>query len=281
MLPKISIITPSYNQGQFLEQTILSVLGQSYPNLEYIILDGGSTDDSVEIIKKYDKHLSHWESNADGGQANAINKGFGMATGDILGWLNSDDMYLPGALFAAAKALDNGVNNRIIFGNCLHFEQENPRNVRGSNVVLDHKVLELRLADYVIQPSSFWTKKTFENVGPLDTSLNYTFDWDWFIRAQQKAVEFLPIPAFLSIYRLHSAHKTGTGGDIRLAEIDAVYGRYNTFQELRALKKIRKLKMIENNNKLIKRFFPKKRLLYFLFFPKLNSFKQFISIYRS
>ena len=103
---KITIVTPSYNQGRFLEQTILSVVGQQYPNLEYIIMDGGSTDNSVEIIKKYESHLAHWESEKDSGQAHALNKGFALATGTIFGWLNSDDYYLPGTLSFVAEQLD-------------------------------------------------------------------------------------------------------------------------------------------------------------------------------
>jgi glycosyltransferase involved in cell wall biosynthesis len=96
--PKITIVTPSYNQGQYLEDTIASVLGQNYPNLEYMVLDGGSSDNSLEIIKKYENHLAFWVSERDGGQSAAINRGFGAATGDILAWLNSDDMYLPRVL---------------------------------------------------------------------------------------------------------------------------------------------------------------------------------------
>jgi glycosyltransferase involved in cell wall biosynthesis len=103
-LPKISIVTPSFNQGRFIEKTILSVIEQDYPNLEYIIIDGGSTDESVEIIKKYEKHLAYWVSEPDRGQSHAINKGFERATGEIFGWLNSDDWYHPGALKALAEA---------------------------------------------------------------------------------------------------------------------------------------------------------------------------------
>jgi glycosyltransferase involved in cell wall biosynthesis len=102
--PKISIVTPSFNQGRFIEKTILSVIEQDYPNLEYIIIDGGSTDESVEVIKKYDQHLAYWVSEPDRGQSHAINKGFERATGEIFGWLNSDDWYHPGALKAVAEA---------------------------------------------------------------------------------------------------------------------------------------------------------------------------------
>ena len=115
--PKISIVTPSYNQAEFLERTILSVLNQDYPNLEYIIIDGGSTDGSVEIIKKYEKYLAYWVSEKDKGQSDAINKGFQKSTGDILAWLNSDDTYLSGTLFKVVKAFQENPNADLIFGN--------------------------------------------------------------------------------------------------------------------------------------------------------------------
>src|SRR5687768_13083798 len=104
--PKISIITPSYNQGRFIEETILSVINQNYPNLEYIIIDGGSTDNTVEIIRKYEQHLAYWVSEKDGGQSEAINKGFKKATGDIVCWINSDDFFMPGALSKVADCFE-------------------------------------------------------------------------------------------------------------------------------------------------------------------------------
>jgi len=183
---KISVITPSYNQGHFLEETILSVIGQGYPNLEFIIMDGGSTDNSVEVIKKYESHLTYWVSEKDAGQADAINKGFARATGDILAWLNSDDMYLPGTLTYISSKLDTRAPE-LLFGNCFHFEQDKPKS-EGSDVRRWHAQRSLLLADYVIQPSAFWTHETWNKVGPLDESLTFGFDWDWFIRAAKSGV---------------------------------------------------------------------------------------------
>ena len=154
-LPKITIVTPSYNQGQYLEETILSVIGQCYPNLEYFIFDGGSTDNSVEIIKKYEKHIDYWVSEKDNGQSHAINKGFERASGDILAWLNSDNMYMPGALFYMAQQMQNVALPAVYYGNCIHIENKDAQLFcSGSNVVKSSS-LNLELADYIIQPSSF------------------------------------------------------------------------------------------------------------------------------
>ena len=222
--PKITIVTPSYNQGQFLDDTIQSVLGQGYPNLEYFVMDGGSTDNSVEIIKKHEKHLAHWVSAKDDGQAAAINAGFARATGDILGWLNSDDMYLPGALSFVATHL-NTAKPELVFGNCMHL-RENSAFHYGSDVVGRHAKTPLQIQDYMVQPSTFWTRNAWETIGPLDDTLHYSFDWEWFLRAEQAGVAFTAVDKYLSVYRLHDAHKTGTGGDKRQTELAEVYGRF-------------------------------------------------------
>lgn len=222
--PKISIVTPSFNQAQFLEQTILSVLGQQYPNLEYIIMDGGSTDHSVEIIRKYEHQLAHWESQKDHGQAQAINNGFAMATGDILAWLNSDDFYLPGTLAFIAERL-KVTKPEIRFGNCLHFVQDQPI-THGSEVRRYHTNSDLALADYIIQPSAFWTKKAWIRTGRLDESLHFGFDWDWFIRARNAGVALEPEDRYLSAYRIHDGHKSAAGGEQRSQELSMVYDRH-------------------------------------------------------
>jgi glycosyltransferase involved in cell wall biosynthesis len=227
MLPKITIVTPSFNQGNYLEKTILSVIGQGYPNLEYIIMDGGSTDESLNIIRKYEGHFAHWESGPDKGQADAINKGFQIATGDILAWLNSDDMYLPGTLNYISKRLENTQEIRIVFGNCLRFNQET-RYASGSNVEEAHRTLDISLIDYIIQPSCFWTKTVWDKVGSLNSNLVYCLDWDWFIRAKRLEVEFEAVGEYLSLYRLHAQHKTALGGEKRINEIAWVYQTYHS-----------------------------------------------------
>jgi glycosyltransferase involved in cell wall biosynthesis len=222
--PKITVVTPSYNQGQFLEETILSVVGQHYPNLEYMVIDGGSTDNSLEVLKKHEHHLTFWVSEKDRGQAHAINKGFARATGDILCWLNSDDLYLPGALSFISSHLDPA-RPELLFGNCFHFF-DGQATSHGSNVVREHARRDLLLTDYIVQPSAFWTRTVWEQTGELDESLTFGFDWDWFIRASKGGAEFKPVDKYLSAYRFHSEHKSGIGGERRLNELASIYNRH-------------------------------------------------------
>jgi len=229
-----SIVIPSYNQASYLESTILSCLTHSSPR-EILLMDGGSTDGSVDIIRKHEAHLAYWQSQPDGGQAAAINDGFKRATGDIFCWLNSDDYFLPGALDIVAARLEPS-KLQLLLGNCFHFTEGSAAS-HGSDLQASHNQRNLRLNDYVIQPSAFWTKTLWDKVGPLQADLNYTFDWDWFLRAFEIA-EVITVPDYLSAYRHHQAHKSGTGGGRRKAEILDIYQRYLDERQFAAVQEI-------------------------------------------
>ena len=244
--PKISVITPSYNQGQYLEQTILSVLGQHYPNLEYIIIDGGSTDNSVEVIRKYADKLAFWVSEPDNGQSQAINKGFEKATGDILCWLNSDDMYMPGILHFVAENITTH-KYEILTGNCIHYSESAEKGViaQGCNTVQYAAEMDLLDADFITQPSTFWTRKVWEKIGKLNEQLLFVFDWEWFIRTNLSGeIEFNYVNKPLSLYRIHDAHKTGVGGDKREREIMELFHKFGQEENVRLFNKLIKDKQI-------------------------------------
>lgn len=226
-LPTISIVTPSYNQGEFLEDTILSIIGQEYSALEYIIMDGGSSDNSLEIIKKYENKLHYWNSEKDKGQSHAINKGFEKATGSILMWVNSDDLLMPNVLnYIANTVLHN--KDGFYFGNCIRFrEKEAGLQCLSSDVVSEHEKLHLEQIDYIFQPSAFWTKKVWKQVGKLNEELYYGFDWDWFLRVKKKGFKMTALEKCLSLYRLHNKNKTGNGARKRQEELLSIYKIYN------------------------------------------------------
>ncbi len=223
--PRITIVTPSFNQGLFLEETIRSVLAQGYPRLEYIVLDGGSTDNSVEILTHYDRVITHWESKKDAGQADAINRGFGMATGSVLGWLNSDDIYLPGTLLSIARQFTAKPAAQLIYGEGWYIDESSKR-IEPCRFVrrrFDRTYLVNR--DPILQPAAFWRQELWTAVGPLNSRLNWVFDWEWFIRAYDLA-RFDYLPQHLAGYRVQPAAKTRTGGLIRQQEHGRVTRQY-------------------------------------------------------
>jgi glycosyltransferase involved in cell wall biosynthesis len=224
--PRISIITPSFNQGRFLSATLECVLGQGYPALDYVVMDGGSTDNSIDIIKQRESELSFWRSEPDRGQAAAINEGFARSSGAILAWLNSDDLYTPGT-FSEVVAILGDISDQpaVMYGGCELFnDSERSGQVRPA-VPFDPELL--RVTDYLDQPSVFWTRAAWELVGPLDESLHYAFDWDWFLRAA-RSCQFICSDKVLSRYRIHSEHKSGTGGAERWRELVEVVGRHSS-----------------------------------------------------
>lgn len=221
--PKITVVTPCFNHAAFLRDTIESVLGQNYPNLEYIVMDGGSTDGSVEIIQHYANQLAYWQSARDNGMYAAINLGMARASGDILAWLNADDYYLVGALNFAAANL-NVEKPELLFGNAFHFVQ-NSAEQWGSDVQGEHARQDLYKYDYIIQPASFWTRQAWTKTGPLDESLDIVADWEWFARAKSRGVTLKPDSRYLAAYRILRTSKTQQGGQARNREMTEILRR--------------------------------------------------------
>lgn len=217
-LPKVSIVTPSYNQSQFLEATILSVLAQDYPNIEYIIIDGGSTDGSVEIIKKHADRLAYWASEPDKGQSHAINKGFTQSTGEIFYWLNSDDLLMPSAVKIAVACLLSNPDIGMIYGDRIVID--------GKDNVLcmeEHPSFSKRWMKYnlkIPQETAFFRRDLFHEVGGINETLHCCMDYDLWIRMSQIA-KIHHIPFVLGAYRNHQDAKSTDVSNMR-AEIKTV-----------------------------------------------------------
>jgi glycosyltransferase involved in cell wall biosynthesis len=228
--PKITVVTPSFNQGQYLEQTILSVVGQEYPALEYFVFDGGSTDNSRDIIRSFEEELAGWRSEPDGGQANAINQAFARSSGEILCWINSDDFLLPGTLRRVARHMKDRLDRpHLIYGKALLFRESSEWGKVQVPPAFDAE--RLRRIDYIVQPSSFWTRALWELTGALDGSMHFAFDWDWFLRASSH-VAFEFVDDLFSAYRFHADHKTSSGKEERWKELIEVIRRYSTSEIL-------------------------------------------------
>ena len=180
-LPLVSIVTPSFNQVQFLEETLLSILDQDYPRFECIVVDGGSTDGSLEIIERYAARLAHWVSEADLGQADAINKGFALARGQIFAWLNSDDTYLPGAIGEAVGYLKSHPEVGMVYGNAYYIDASGRRIGRYPARSTDYRGLR-RGVNNVTQQAMFFRSTLWRMVGPLDASFYYAMDYDLWVR---------------------------------------------------------------------------------------------------
>jgi len=223
-LPRISVVTPSYNTGRYIDATIRSILGQDFAEVDYLVMDGGSTDNTLDVLKSFGSAI-RWESQSDSGQADAIHGGFERTTGDVLTWLNADDTFAPGALrtvaafFAAnpdialvygdAQYIDG---NGSVIGPCAHIEPFNVNRLRC-------------YSDFIVQPAAFFRRSAYEAVGGLDKSLHYGMDYDlWLKFAGKFKVAYLP--TLLANYRWLTENKTATGGFRRLNEITELVARY-------------------------------------------------------
>jgi glycosyltransferase involved in cell wall biosynthesis len=222
--PKLSIVTPSWNQASFVEETIRSVLLQGYPNLEYIVMDGGSTDESAAIIRKYEPWLAYWVSERDQGQSHAINKGFARATGEIFGWVNSDDLYERNALQRMATYFATTSDCALLYGNGWYVDEAGKKTQLCSWIRPYDRRLFLTV-NFILQPAAFWRRSLWERAGELELGHHWAMDWEWLLRASA-----LTQPHYLRVelarWRVRPGIKTYIGGWSRRAEIAEISRKY-------------------------------------------------------
>ncbi len=222
-LPLVSIVTPSYNQGRFLEAAMQSVLSQDYPNLEYIVVDGGSTDGSAEIIRKYASRLAWWVSERDQGQTDAINKGLAQAHGEILAWLNSDDMYLPGAIAAAVDCLRSFPAAGLVYGDANYIDEGGRVIGRFPAAQTDYRRLRQGYV-HIPQQAAFFRGDLWRKLGPLDPSFYFAMDYDLWVRIASRA-ELKYVHQTWADFRLHAGGKTIADDDRCWPEMMRVHYR--------------------------------------------------------
>ena len=211
-LPLVSIITPSFNQARYLESTIQSVLVQDYPRIEYIIVDGGSTDGSVDVIKKYAGRLAWWVSEQDKGQTDAINKGFNRASGEILAWLNSDDTYNPGAVSTAVKYLTENPDVAMVYADCNYINEQGGVIGKFNSAQTDHRRLREGYV-HIPQQTMFFRASYWQEVGPLDPSFYFAMDYDLWTRIAARApIKYLAGQTWAN-FRIHTSGKTTSADD--------------------------------------------------------------------
>ncbi len=221
--PLVSIVTPSFNQKAYLEETILSVLNQDYPAVEYFVIDGGSTDGSLEIIQKYQDRLAGWVSETDQGQTDAINKGFKICTGQILAWLNSDDLYQPGAVRSAVEYLTANPEVGMVYGDTELIDGAGQRVGKFNAQQTSYERL-LRGGVYIPQPAAFWRRDLWELAGPLDPSFYFAMDYDLWVKFA-KIAEIRYHPQVWAKFRIHGSGKTTISDDRCWPEMRKVYQR--------------------------------------------------------
>jgi len=272
--PRISIVVPSYNQGQFIEQTILSVLNQNYPETEFIIIDGGSTDNTINIIKKHEKYIDYWISENDRGQANAINKGFEIATGDWIGWQNSDDLYMPRAFFRLKELIESYQFVDVFYGNKICVD-ESLRVLRRQFYCRPSKYIYIKTGMTICNQSAFIKRNLFREHGYLDERLNYAMDHEFFLRLILNGISMRHDLKLLGASRYHKDSKSC--GDNKLKWTNEKLGIYRNLNIT--------LKNINNNKKLV----PKLLRIGLLFFDNRISLlkealirvnKKFVAIWK-
>lgn len=220
----VSIITPSLNQAQFIDATIRSVLNQTYPHIEYLIMDGQSQDGTLDILKQYDANFK-WISEYDKNQCNAINKGFGYATGDIYAYLNADDLYLKDTIRHVVDFFEKSPDAMFMYGDAIAIDKHGNQYSRRHHVQPTTLYNLVHGGDYIVQPAAFWRAELWDEIGEMDESYLFVFDYEYWIRVAQKyQLHYLPIP--LAKERIHSQAKTSYGGLHRIGELDTLGKQY-------------------------------------------------------
>ncbi|MBY0113417.1 MAG: glycosyltransferase [Phycisphaerales bacterium] len=205
--PRVSIVTPSFNQRRFLEATAESVLGQGYPNLEYVVMDGGSQDGSADYLRSIESRLTAWRSEPDRGQADAINKAFALTSGEIMAWINSDDLLLPGAIDAVVAHFQSHPNVDVVYGQRLVIDHDG-REV-GRWVLPRHSTSAFLWRDYIPQETLFWRRSLWDRCGSrVDASFQFAMDWELVLRFHEHGARFARLPRYLGAFRTHDEQKS-------------------------------------------------------------------------
>lgn len=241
-----SVVTPSYNQGQFIKATLDSVLKQDYPHIEHIVMDGGSTDETVSILENYDDPRLTWTSEKDNGQSDAINKGMQQVSGDILAYLNSDDLYLPGTLARVAAYFAANPDVDLVYGSCYTVDAQGQRIESDPRIKVNYIVSPITLADALTmrivlpQQGIFWRRQVTDTIGLFDESLHYRMDFDYWLRAMMAGFKFAPITDYIAAFRVHNTSKS-TSQETEFWKdwytiLDKIYARDDLPQEALDLK---------------------------------------------
>ncbi len=221
---KFSLVTPVRNQVAFVGQTIESVIGQRFSPLEYIVMDAGSTDGTAELVAQYGEYLSHFESRKDQGQSDALNKGFARASGDILGWLNGDDLLLPGSLEYIARVFASHPDVDVVYGDRIIIDAQGDE--VGHWILPSHSDWILSWVDYIPQETLFWRRGLWERVGSyLDTSFDFAMDWELLVRFREHGARFRHLSRYMGAFRVHSDQKTTAQIDVGRTEMNRIRAR--------------------------------------------------------
>lgn len=237
-LPTISVIMPSFNQKKFIERSILSIVNQFYPKVELIIIDGGSTDGTVEVLEKYNKYIKYWVSEKDTGQSNAFNKGAKIATGELIGWQNSDDLYLYNCFWEVANEYMEHVKYDVYFSNMLLIDDND-------NVITDIKYVPFSVDSLIYEgwnitnQSAFWSRDLFRKIGYFDEDLHYGMDFDWFVRVGLSGARFKYINKSWGAFRVYGGTKTDLiAGTVGKNDYEKIYKKNNIVLKHKKVKRI-------------------------------------------